>query len=63
MTPDDLKHYLERQGLTNLKMAAKELGFCRQSLSKYLSGEKPIPKKLELQICKSQQDQNSTQTK
>ena len=62
MTPDKLKDYLESKGLTNLKMAAKELGFCRQSLSKYLSGDKPIPKKLELMICKSQQP-DSTQMK
>ena len=63
MDPAKLKEYLERMGLTNLYTAAEELGFCRQSLAKYLAGKSPIPKKLQLIICKSQQDQNSTQTK
>lgn len=63
MTPEELKNYLERRGLTNLYLAEEELGFCRQSLAKYLAGKSPIPKKLQLIICKSQQDQNSTQTK
>ena len=63
MSPQELKNYLEKRGLANLYLAEEELGFCRQSLSKYLAGKSPIPKKLQLIICKSQQDQNSTQTK
>jgi hypothetical protein len=59
MDPAKLKEYLERRGLANLYLAEKELGFCRQSLAKYLSGKRPIPKKLE-NICKNQ---NLTQTK
>ena len=63
MSPQELKNYLEKRGLLSLYDAEKELGFCRQSLAKYLAGKSPIPKKLQLIICKSQQDQNSTQTK
>lgn len=61
MKPEILKKYLERHGLTSLYDAEEKLGFCRQSLSKYLSGKQPIPKKLQLIICKDQQ--NTTPTK
>jgi len=60
MTPEELKNYLEKRGLLSLYDAEKELGFCRQSLAKYLSAKRPIPKKLQLITCKSQ---DSTQTK
>ena len=46
MSPQELKNYLEKRGLLSLYDAEKELGFCQQSLSKYLAGKRPIPKKL-----------------
>ena len=53
MTPEELKQYLKEHRLTQVK-AAKKLGFCRQSISKYLSGKTAIPKKLSLLIWKKQ---------
>ena len=46
MSPQELKNYLEKRGLLSLYDAEKELGFCRQSLSKYLAGKRPIPEKI-----------------
>jgi len=53
MKPEVLKNYLKENSISNLYEAEKRLGYCRQSLAKYLAGTAPIPKKLKLIICKN----------
>ncbi len=47
MTPTDLAAWMNRLGL-NKAQAAASLGIARTTLDRYLSGDKPIPRAVEL---------------
>ena len=47
MTPTDITAWMNRLGI-NKSQAAASLGIARTTLDRYLSGDKPIPKLVEL---------------
>lgn len=47
MTPADITAWMNRLGL-NKAQAASALGIARTTLDRYLSGDKPIPRVVEL---------------
>ena len=47
MTPTDITAWMNRLGI-NKSQAAASLGIARTTLDRYLSGDKPIPRVVEL---------------
>jgi hypothetical protein len=43
LTPDELRRFLDREGLTQ-EAAAALLGYSRRQIAHYLAGDKPIPR-------------------